>query len=92
MEPVASTTRIRKSGCPVRVHGKDLLGALRFEGLRTVGVRSEGLRRFGVRSVCRIAVIASTTPIPETGCPVRSDGELHPETFPLERFRRVVYH
>ena len=34
----------------------------------------------------------STTAIPETGCPVRSDEELHRETLPVERLRRVVCH
>jgi len=34
----------------------------------------------------------STTPIPETGCPVRSDEELQDETLPLERLRRAVCH
>jgi len=42
--------------------------------------------------MCRMETVASTTAFPETGCPVMSDGELHHETLPLERLRRVVCH
>ena len=80
MDAAASSTPIAKFGRPVKVPITVSLGT---PNVRRLG-RFDGYRESVMESV------VSTTPIPETGCPVRSDEELHHETLPLERLRRVV--
>ena len=40
----------------------------------------------------RIEILASTTPLPEPGCPVRLPGKVHLEILRAERFRRISGH